>query len=798
MATSMSSVVGVDSSGGGDNVESPDKYWATETKSERLASSVIRRIKAYRENMRQTGLSTRIRKSWSALMGYGPRSDSDASRITNTGDIGELLNLNVNQYAALMNQVVTLTTGNKPSVKAIAANSDFKSLGQAQFAEALNDYYDTALRVSDREYEVTELMVALGEGHLALDWDAAVGQPFTVAESGKIVRSGDVRLYTCTPFDIARDPHIQDIESQTWIAFRRRVSKWELIALYPDKKDQILAHTLKFNDSYNDGIDGQAFTGDEFSLDFRQKNPSQNVANDMVFMWEFRHKPTAALPNGRLAKFLGDDCVLFDTVVTTEAGIRTVERAPRGAFGEDLGGSMGAETVAQWMPESVEDKGYPYGDQLFFISEAAARTPGGVDGRTSFFDLMSMQEGVDLAHSIMGSAINAGGLQNMFVPRGANITANKLTGALNVVEYDGDQVPQVHDNVSINAAVPAWAESLLDMMRQRVALNEVTTGDMQRAMPAQAMALLRAQSIEFHSRLQAAYENLIQRSRTGILKMLQLFAEADRVALIAGKSNMWALESFKSQDLKDFDRFIIEPINPMMKTLAGKVSFALPLLEKGMISPQQYLALGNTGRLEPINKFAGDNQARLEREKEKLLRGVGLPPMKLDTMGQPVINNDGLPEVAPDGKEDYVVPLITDPFWDDIPEYERILLMPGVRNQPVIVQKTLEVIHRCAMLWSKQPLWLTMLLNGKPYPSQLMAQQAMGMAGGPPPEMGQTPQGPQGGGGPSTMSSGAQPGPQTNAMPPGAPAVKQPKPPALRMADPQLQRVAEENPPVTQ
>lgn len=789
MSNSMSSVLGMESTSGDAGAEDPNKYWATEAKSSTLVSSIIKRIKMYRENMRQTGLSTRIRKSWAALMGFGPRSDADASRITSTGDIGELMNINVNEYAALVNQVVTLTTGNKPAVKAIAANSDFKSLGQAQFAESLNDYYDDELRVSDREYEVTEMMVLLGEGHIAQEWDAAAGQPFTVADSGKVVRSGDVRVYSLTPFDIARDPHLQDIENQTWVAFRRKVSKWELIAQYPNKKAEILAHSLKFNDSYNDGISGQAFTGDEFSLDFRQKNSTQDISNDSCFMWEFRHKKTAALENGRLVKFLSADCVLFDSVETVPAGFVTVSSGTLA----DLGSWPERQ---EWQPERIIDHGYPYGDHLFFISSASKRTPGGIDGRTEFFDLLSMQEGVDLSFSIIVSAINAGGLQNMFVPRGANITANKLTGALNVIEFDGDAIPQVQDNVSINDAVPKLAEALANRMRQRVALNEVTTGDLQRAMPAQAMALLRAQSIEFHSRLQAAYENLIQRNRTAILKMLQMFAEADRVALIAGKSNAWALESFKSEDLKDFDRFVIEPVNPAVKTLAGKVSFAQPLLEKGIISPQQYLQLVETGRLEPISKFATDNTARLEREKEKLLNGKGLPPPKINPRtGMAVINNDGLPEFQPDAKDEYVVPLIFDPFWDDIPEYERLTLMPGIRAQPQIIEKILEVTHYCAMLWSKQPLWMTMLLNGKPYPAQLMQQQAMGMV----PLMGPPPSGPQGGSpGATPPSTGQDAGglpTQTNTLPPGAPPVRQPsqpKPPPT--ADPQIQRVAEQNP----
>lgn len=774
--------------------ENKDEYWATEPDSKILASSVVERIKAYRESMRQTGLSTRIRKSWSAYMGYGPRSDADASRLTNTGDLGEILNINVNQYGSLATQVVTLTTGSKPAVRAIASNSDSESIAQAKFAEGLNDYYDDQLFVSEREYEATLGMVLLGESHIALGWDAAVGQPFTVTESGKIVRTGDVRLYSCTPFDIARDPNLQDVDQQLWVAFRRKVNKWELIAQFPDKKAEILASTIRYNDSFNDGIDGQSFTGDEFALDFRRKNSSSNINPDSVYVWEFRHKPSAALPNGRLLQFIDDKCVLFDTVVTTEAHTET-------RFVEDPTNTMGGVSQEVFVPESTEDKGYPYGDSLFFVSCAPDRVPGGVEGKTAFFDLLSLQEGLDMSASIIASAINAGGLQNLYVPRGSNVTANKLTGALNVIEYDGDTPPQAKDNVAINPAVGNFAETMVNYMRQRVSMNEVTTGDLQRAMPAQAMALLRAQSVEFHSRLQAAYEKLIQRSRTSIIKLLQMFADSERVALIAGKSNAWALETFKKQDIEGFDRFIIEPVNGAIKTQAGKVSFVMPLIEKGMINLQQYFQLFSTGRLDPIEEPAADVQASIQKNKELLMKGVGLPPPIIDPQtGMAKLNPDGIAELQP--LPGYIKPNLLDHHWATIPEYRSVLEKPGMKDKPEVVKAVMEVVHYSMMLWSKQPVAYTILIPGsKPYPRELMAQQYGSMqappqaqAGAPPMPGGQHPNPQQMHPAGNSQHQNPQAQPVQSGMPNGVQGIKQPQPPKLKNVDSQLQQANESAP----
>lgn len=695
-----------------------DIYWASEVDSSRAVAGCITRVRRYRESLRSSGRSDRMRRNWMAYQGWGPRMDADASRMSAAGESGEMVQLNVNQFAAMVNQAVVLTTSNKPAVKAIAGNGDFESMAQAQFAESLNDYYDRELAVSDREYEATLGMVLMSEAWIVLDWDATLGQPYSVDESGREVKNGDVRISTLTPFDIGADPDVQDVESHTWFAWRRRSNKFDLAARFPSLKDKILA--ARRDDATYDAMDAQ-----NSSLELRRTRSTQ-PESDCVYVWELRHLPSPALPNGRRILFVDEECVLQDSVTKDEAGV-------------------------------VSDYGYPFGASLFAYSAAPERIPGTSDGHTSFFDLLSLQEGLDLAASIMASAINAGGMQNLYVPRGANITADKLTGALNVIEYDGDMVPKAESNVAINPAVSAWAEMCVTWMRQRVSLNDVVMGEPSKGMPAQAMALLRAQAVEFHSRLQAAYERLVQRTRTGILKLLQKYAKTERVALVSGKGNSWALKYFMQDDLKGVDRFVVEPVNPVLKTLAGKVSFAQPLLESGAIGLQEYLQLVSTGRMEPILRFAADNQARIQREKELLMQGVGLPPVQMGPMG-PVLDASGLPIFADDGAP-HLRPLISDTHWVDIPEYLSVLAMPEVRDNPSVVKAVTEAVDYKLRLWRQMDPGLIVLLKGIPPPPPQMPM------GGPMAPPGAPPSGP-----PSMP-------PPDAATPPGAPPVRMPQPP---------------------
>lgn len=704
------------------DTESPaDVYWCARESSECVAGC-IKRIRRYREALRASGRADRMRRAWMAYQGWGPRMDADASRVLPAGEQGEMVSINVNQFAALVNQAVVLTTANKVAVKAIPSNSDFESLAQAQLADSLNDFYERELGVAEREHEGALGMVLMSECWQVLDWDATAGPPAMVDEAGKPVPSGDVRVYCLTPYDMGVDPDVHDADSYQWVAFRRRVNKYELAAKYPNQAEKILA--TKRNDETLDAAEGSRMI-----LDLRRRRSSE-PESDCVFMWELRHLPTPQLPSGRLVRFLDDDCVLQDSVQTIEG--------------------------------QASNFGYPFpATDLLAYSAAPERVPGTPDGHTSFFDTLSLQEGVDLSASIMMSAINAGGMQNLYVPRGANVTATKLTGALNIVEYDGAQLPQAKENVAINPAVQAWAEMCVSWMRQRVSMNDVVMGEPSKGMPAQAMALLRAQAIEFHSHLQAAFERMVQRVRTGILRLLKKYAKTERVALIAGKANSWTLKHWSMEDLAGVDRFVVEPVNPIMKTLAGKVSFMQPLLESGKVTLQEYLDVVQTGRLSPTIRFAQDNSARIEREKEMLMQGIGVPPIQmmpgpmgpapmLDAQGNPIFVDDGQPHIRP---------LITDTHWLDIPEYLGVLAMPEVRDAPEVVKAVTEAVHLKVQMWRSMDPAILMLLHGPPAPP-------LGMPLMPP--QGPPPNGPPG-------QPPKPPGP--TAGPENGPQVELPKPP---------------------
>lgn len=707
-------------------MRNPNIYWASELDSKEVVDAACERIKRFRERMERTGRLGRIQRSLQAYEGYGPLGDKDSSRVNRGGETGELAELTGNQYGGLVQQAMVLITSSKPAFKVIATNNDYNSLAQAQLAEGLLDAYERKLTISDKEYEATQNSVLTGEGFVCLSWDATAGKNELIADpegpGERAIKEGDVEIESKTLFDVAYDSDVRNYDRMPWVCVKRQATKFDLAAKYPDVADKLIALSVP-----------QLWAQNSTMLDWGQgglwgENP------DTIDYWELRHLPTPACPNGRLVMFVTSDVVLYDSMKTNP----------------DTG--------------EVVDDGYPY-DDLAFYRITPEVLAGRSQGHTAFFDLLGLQQGVDLVALINMSAINSGGLMRVWLPPQHNASSVQISEGLTVIE--SAVKPEALDCLVIAPEVNQFAEMCVSWMRQRVAINDVVMGETSKGMPAQAMALLRAQAVEFHSRLQANYERLLENVRTGVLKMLKRYAKGKRVAVLSGKSKTWARKEFTAEDLSDVDRISVEPLNPVARTFAGKMALADKLFEMGFVKrPEEYLAFITTGRLDPILEGPNTQMMQLAKEKELLQQGIG--PQVIDPMtGQPIA----------DGQE-HILPLKTDPHWLFIPEAVSVLAMPGARDNPAVVQAVTNYVDQHMKLWEENTQ-IALAMGGPPAPP-LMNPNMMPPGGapgmppmGPPPPGGEAPQseaaGPGGGPGP-------QQGPMAN-VPPGGPDVRLPKPP---------------------
>ncbi len=712
-------------------------YWAAELDSERAAGNVAERIRRYRVWLKESGRADRMRRGFSAFYGRSPDGQGDTARVTASGEQGEFVDVTTNDYATLVTQTAVRTTANKPAFKAIATNADSASMEQASFGQDLMDYYSKTHSITDRDYEMVMIGGICSEGWEVFGWDATAGKNLTDFAVGPPTNEGDIRVHSTTPFRVAYDPDAEDIDSLQWGAFKRRFNRFDLAKSLDSRNPEAAA---KLRAMGNDNSREWEGSEDDLDLGYRLRS---DISGDLVWVWEFRHLPSPSLPNGRLLRFVTAECVVYDSIQTVK---------------NEAGGVLVGEDGAP----QVEDAGYPY-DDLHMERYCPDNVIGSIAGHTASFDLLGLQELKDTLATQTMTAANAGGVSNLWTPTGDKPTVSSVVGAMNFVQSKTQPVPL--EGVQLSDQVPAAAEFVDRQMMRRCGESDVSMGEVPKGMPGNLAALLEAKTVQYHSRGQASFAHVLERGRTGILKILKRFAKSERVAVLGGVANGYKHKAWTAKDLTNVDRFVVESINPLTQTYAGKMDAAKELLEHGMIeNPQQYLLLRETGRLEPLLESTEANLMRIRKEKEMLQTGIGLPPVDVAKSFQ-----TGIPAFIFDGRP-AIRPLIWDKHWESIQEDLGVLAMPQVRDNTKITTAVMGVVEeRLRLMKLMDPVMLAVLKCPPEIANAIfMAANplaAMPTDGTQPPKPG------------ATTATEPPKQPETPGLPNGAPRIPAAKPP---------------------
>lgn len=632
----------------------PDTYWAADETRECITAAMERR-REYRDWLMRTGRIGRMQRSLRAYYGYTPMGDGDTSTILSSGEQGEIADLACNHFAALVRQALVLITSDKAAFKAVAGNSDYKSLAQSALADGLLEHYDRRLHVSDIEGAAAFRALLMGEGYVSVTWDTEAGETYAVdPDSGRAIREGDLLFRTFSPLDVAYDVTATQ-GMRPWMLLETRRNKWDLVAQFPDKKDGILGASLD-----RDGYDWMLWTLDR-----------PKASDDVVRVYELYVPPSPSVPDGRLVIFVDGDTWLFDGPL-------------------------------------------PY-DEVPVYGMQPDETIGVASGHTSTFDLLGLQQALDMTSTIATTNLQAGGVVNFWAPSANDLNVQQIAGGMNFI--NSPVKPEALNGVAMSPEVGRWANQYVAWMQAISGINSAVRGDPDKGMPAQAMAFLQAQAIQFHSGLQKGFQRLREQVRTANIELLKRYANTKRVALISGKATGYMRREFTADDLQGIDRVTVEAINPALRTMAGRKAIADELLQRGMLqTPQQYILLLTTGKLEPLYEGEEANLLRIRRNKELLQDGMGLPPVAVGPDGMPMVDPvTGLAQFADDGKQ-HVRPLKTDTHWLDIPEYLAVLAMPDARERPEVVQAVTDVVEYQLALWRSMDPALIAVLKGQPAP----------------------------------------------------------------------------------
>ena len=413
--------------------------------------------------------------------------------------------------------------------------------------------------------QAVEYAIVLGAGYVKMHWNSTAGEQVDFIEATKTkIFDGDIEFSNLSPFDVVVDS-TKESQDHDWILVRTYKNKYDLAAKYPEHEKKIVGLSTK--------SDMEAF---RFGIN------TLNNETDDVPVYEFYHKRTDSMPDGRYLLFLDHDIVLHDK-------------------------PMPYRVLPVFRISPGDILGTPY-------------------GYTSLFDILPIQEGINSLYSTILTNQNAFGVQNILVPRGSDINVQNLGGALNAIEYN----PAAGKPESLN--LTHTPKEIFDFLKMLEGVAETLSGVNSVARghteglgsnpSGTALALIQSMALQFISGLQASYVQLIEDVGTALIKILQDFAETPRMVAIVGRSNRSAMKSFSSKDIASISRVVVDVGNPLSRTTAGRVQMADQLLQYNQIkNPQQYITVINTGRLDVLTEDTQHELLLIKAENEQIVDG---------------------------------------------------------------------------------------------------------------------------------------------------------------------------------
>ncbi len=616
------------------------------------ASTLLAKANQWYQSMDNNGYLMKLRVIWAAYHGAYFTDNGESHRIHFAGEQGELVEMAVNHIRNLAQHMLNMITSTRPAMQARSINTDYKSIVQTKLANGLLDYYMRDHRLESFLKTAVEYAIVFGSGYVKMEWNATRGEVYDFNEDlGIDIREGDLEFSNLSAFDVVFDTNRED-HNHDWVVARTFKNRFDLAAKYPELKDEILKLPTK----------SELLQFSVWGI--------HNDETDLIPVYEFYHKRTESMPDGRYMLFLSEATVLLDSPMPYRN-----------------------------LPIYCIAPGYYLG------------TPYGY---TPMFDLLPMQDAVNSLYSTVLTNQTAFGVQNILVPRGADVSVSELSGGLNIIEANTSAGEIRPLNLTQTPKEVFDFITMLEKSMETISgVNAVARGNPDPNLRSgNALALIQSMTLQFMSGLQGSYVAMIEDVGVGIINILKDHASVPRVATIVGKHNKGYLKEFTGDDLSSVNRVVVDIANPLANTTAGRVEMAEQMMQMGVIkTPEQYFSVMNTGNLDIMTEDTQSQLFLVKDENERLIDG------------------------------DNVIAVLTDDHLMHIKEHSSVLANPELRFDMALVQKVTNHIQE----------HINLLRTSDPDLLKILGQQPLGPAGG------------------GNQNGGGQQGPPQGGPPPGPP-----------------------------
>lgn len=548
------------------------QYFAT-LETAKFTEEACKRITDYNSYLERSGRAKRLERAERLYFGkHQGETGVGSYSINDSGVDGEMSSVPVNAFRNLIKHNLSMVVSQKPSWDPRAKNSDLKSLQQARLAGNILDAYLTEKRLGRHFALSAERGLVGGAGYMYMTWNPALGKPSSVTpgETQKLVYEGDVEASAKSAWDIIRDPRVRDNTKHKWVIVREFENKWDLSARHPDMKEQ---------------IESLSSETDELNIQNKRQRFDDDAECDIIPVYHFYHLKTDGVPSGRYSKFLNANINLYD-------GAIPYRRLP-----------------------------------VFRI------TPGdefdNAEGYTDAFDIMALQEAINILTSVAFSNLQAYAGQKLWLPDGCEVSPSQIDDGMVILKggVPGSE-PKVLNLTGIPPELLKVLEVFTGQQLKLMGLNSVVTGDPDHNLKSgAALGRMQAMAIQYASSFQKSFAELCEDGGTFLLELLQDFAKTERMIALAGVANKGAMASFTGKDIDLIERVAVDLGNPAARTAAGRIELADKFLEKGNITFKEYSQVLETGTLDPVLEKQQSDVELVQKENELLMDGKPVQAM---------------------------------------------------------------------------------------------------------------------------------------------------------------------------
>ena len=489
------------------------------------------------------------------------------------GEQNQLQLVRINDFRNLLMHKASIIKNQAVSWEPQAVNDDVTSLAQTKIAKNILDTYTSHKDYDHKFNNLVQYAVDFGEAFALQTWDAFAGKETQRLPTGETnedgtpkilkVHEGDTDLRIYQPTNVIRDVAITNHDQNKWLIFRDRVNKWDLAARHPQLYDNIVTRNLE--------IDPMEY--------YAMMLQYQEYSDDLVTLYTFVHKKTAALPEGRIIQYLSEDCIL-------SASNMNYDEVP----------------YHRMVDSAIPESNFSYTDS---------------------FDMLMVHDLVDGLWSTIISNQRAFGIQNIIIPKGAGISESDLMGNINLISYDPQSggKPEALELLKTPPEIFKTLEMLQSMKNTIVGVNAVAQGNPPPGVDSGvALNLMQGLNQQYAQGLQESYIRVLSSVGTGLISILKNNAKEERLIEYTGSASRSLLQKFKGSDVNSVARVIAKPGNPSSQTIAGRTAIAEMMLQAGLISTQKdLLEVMDTGSLDVMTDGA-ENQLLLALQENEELR----------------------------------------------------------------------------------------------------------------------------------------------------------------------------------